>query len=73
MKSRGDETGYSYRTRRITISLNLIKAPQACLDYVIIHELSHLRIRHHGPDFWGMVSCYMPDYLTISKQLRQYT
>ncbi len=63
---------YSYRTRRITINLSLIKAPQTCLDYVIIHELAHIKVRHHGPDFWRMVGCYMPDYLTIRKQLRQY-
>lgn len=64
---------YSYRTRRITLNLNLIKAPQACLDYVIIHELCHIKIRHHGPDFWRMVSCYVPDYLTVRKQLKSYT
>jgi predicted metal-dependent hydrolase len=63
---------YSYLTRRITLNLNLVKAPQSCLDYVIIHELCHIKVRHHGADFWRMVSSYLPDYLAVRKQLKQY-
>jgi predicted metal-dependent hydrolase len=63
---------YSYRTGRITLNLSLIKAPPACLDYVIIHELCHIKVRHHGADFWRMVARYRPDYLSERRQLRQY-
>ncbi len=64
---------YSYRTGRITLNLNLVKAPQACLDYVIIHELCHIKVRHHGPDFWKLVSRYFPDYLKARRELNKYT
>lgn len=64
---------YSYKTRRISLNLNLIKAPPACLDYVIIHELCHIKIRHHGPDFWRMVGRYVPDYPDVRRQLKLYT
>jgi len=64
---------YSYRTGRITLNLNLVKAPTSCLDYVIIHELCHIRLRHHGPDFWRMVARYRPDYLAERRQLQLYT
>lgn len=63
---------YSYHTQRISLNQNLIKAPQTCLDYVIIHELCHIKIRHHGTDFWKMVSRYVPDYLEVRRQLNQY-
>lgn len=63
---------YSYRTGRITLNLNLIKAPPACLDYVIIHELCHIKVRHHGPDFWRMVARYRPAYLAERRQLIHY-
>ena len=63
---------YSYRTERINLNLNLVKAPPTCLDYVIIHELCHIKVRHHGPDFWRMVSRYLPDYLAVRRQLKQY-
>jgi predicted metal-dependent hydrolase len=63
---------YSYTTKRISLNLNLIKAPVSCLDYVIIHELCHIKIRHHGSDFWQMVGRYFPDYVVIRKNLRLY-
>jgi predicted metal-dependent hydrolase len=63
---------YSYHTQRISLNQNLIKAPQKYLDYVIIHELCHIKARHHGADFWKMVSRYVPDYLIIRRQLKQY-
>jgi len=59
--------------RTDTLNLNLVKAPPACLDYVIIHELCHIKVRHHGPDFWRMVSRYRPDYLSERRQLKHYT
>lgn len=63
---------YSYRTRRISLNLNLIKVPVIYLDYVIIHELCHIRVRHHRADFWRMVERYVPDYLAVRKQLKHY-
>lgn len=60
---------YSYKTRRISLNINLVKAPPACLDYVIIHELCHIKVRHHGPDFWRMVSRYVPDFMEVRKLL----
>lgn len=67
MKSRWGS--YSYRTGRMTLNLNLIKALPACLDYVIIHELCHIRVRHHGPGFWRFVERYVPDHAEVRKQL----
>jgi hypothetical protein len=63
---------YSYHTKRIALALNLVKMPTTCLDYVIIHELCHVKVRHHGPDFWKMVSRYCPDYLAERKMLKQH-
>lgn len=58
--------------RNMTITLNseLIKYDIKCLDYVIIHELSHLVYFDHSPDFWKQVSKYVPDYKEIRKQLK---
>ena len=64
---------YSYRTGRITLNLNLIKTPQACLDYVIIHELCHIKVRHHDPDFWQMVGRYVPGYAALRRELKNFT
>jgi predicted metal-dependent hydrolase len=44
--------------RSIRISSRLVGEPGWVLDYVIVHELSHLSIAGHGPDFWSLVNRY---------------
>ncbi len=47
---------------RIVLNSDLIKAPKECIDYVITHELCHLKEHHHGPRFWRLLSNLMSDY-----------
>jgi len=58
--------------KSITVTLNseLIKYNIRCLDYVIVHELSHFVHFDHSNDFWKLVSKYYPDYKLIRKELR---
>lgn len=44
--------------RAIRVSERLRSAPDWVLDYVLIHELAHLLVPGHGPDFWAMVDRY---------------
>ncbi len=57
---------------RITLNLALIKAPKECIDYVIIHELCHHKVRHHGPKFWKLLHRLMPDFEERRKKLKLY-
>lgn len=57
---------------RIILNLELIKAPKECIDYVITHELCHLKEKHHGPSFWRMLEKLMPDYRERRKRLNRY-
>ena len=41
------------------------------LDYVVIHELSHLRVMDHSPRFWSVVESACPDYARLRAELRQ--
>ncbi len=47
-----------------TVSLNikLIQVPKEYIDYVIIHELCHLKYLHHEPEFYYLLSRIMPDW-----------
>lgn len=55
----------------VTINSNLIKESIDKIDYVIIHELSHLVHFNHSRLFWNVVEKYCPNYKKIRKQLRE--
>lgn len=57
---------------RINLNLVLIKATKECIDYVIMHELCHLKEQHHGPRFWRLLEKLMPDYRERRKRLNLY-
>lgn len=46
----------------ILINWTLVFAPKSVLEYVVAHELAHLKVRSHGPDFWEYLSKLMSDY-----------
>ena len=48
-------------TARILLHPDLIRAPRPCIDYVIIHELCHLRHPDHSQAFYNLLSAIMPD------------
>lgn len=59
-------------TSRGTVSLNwrLMQMPAAIVDYVIVHELCHLRVPNHSPRFWAEVARVLPDWRGRRRALR---
>jgi predicted metal-dependent hydrolase len=55
----------------MVINLNeyLLKAPKGAIDYVILHEICHLKIRNHSHRFWELVQKFMPNYEENKKWL----
>jgi predicted metal-dependent hydrolase len=54
--------GSTTKAGRITFTVDVVKLPAACLDYVIAHELVHLKIPNHSPAYWRMLGRVMPDW-----------
>ena len=54
--------GSCSRKGTITLSIELIRAPLHCIEYVIMHELCHLRVHDHSPAFFRLLNRYMPDW-----------
>ncbi len=54
----------------INFSLYLMDKDEKFIDYVVIHELAHIKHHNHSKDFYEFVSRFMPDYKEISKKYR---
>jgi predicted metal-dependent hydrolase len=59
----------SMQIKKIWLNLQLAKKPMECLDYVILHELAHLKVRNHGKDFVAILDQQMPYWRDIKKKL----
>lgn len=70
---RRTKTKWGHCTSKGTIQYNwlIMGAPQAVIDYLICHEVSHLRHPNHSPDFWRCVARYCPDYKQHQAWLKQ--
>jgi predicted metal-dependent hydrolase len=54
--------GSTTKAGRIAFNVDVVKLAPGCVDYVIAHELVHLRIPNHSPAFWRMLTRIMPDW-----------
>lgn len=53
----------------MTLNANLVRAPRACIEYVVTHELCHLRHRDHDSNFFRLLGRVMPDWEQRKQQL----
>ncbi|MCC5088412.1 YgjP-like metallopeptidase domain-containing protein [Xanthomonas campestris] len=54
---------------RISLNLSLIRVPGACIDYVILHELCHLKMHNHGKAFYRLLDAHLPGWREIKQRL----
>jgi len=54
----------------LNFNYKILMLPQHLANYIIIHELCHLKELNHSPRFWNLMAQVMPDYLEIKKELR---
>lgn len=59
------------RSHNVTLNYELSKYDITCLDYVIVHELSHFIYHDHQKGFWSLVSKYYPKYKEARKMLKE--
>ena len=60
------------KSKTITLNLELIKRDTKYLDYVIVHELSHLIYPDHSSKFWSLVEENCPNYKDIKKEMKDF-
>jgi hypothetical protein len=55
---------------RICFSWRLMQYPKEAVDYVVVHELAHIKHKNHSKDFYALVEQYLPDYRQREKMLK---
>lgn len=72
IKHNSSNWGSCSRKGNINLNLNLIRVSDELRDYVLLHELCHLRIPNHGPEFHILLESLCPDHRSKEKELRKY-
>ncbi len=57
---------------KVMLNLDLVKAPVDCIEYVIVHELCHKEVPHHGPEFYRLLSRFLPDWEERKERLEEF-
>ena len=57
---------------RISLNTHLVKTPPRLAEYVVLHELCHLRHHDHSPRFYALMERYMPDWRVRRSELDRY-
>jgi predicted metal-dependent hydrolase len=57
----------------LSFNIMLMKLPKDVIEYVIVHELAHIKHKHHQKSFWELVEKYIPLYQEKIKELHTYT
>jgi predicted metal-dependent hydrolase len=68
IKNLKNRWGSATKDNVINLNVNLLKAPESVIDYIILHELCHLKIKEHH--FWDVLHKFMPDYQEKIEWLR---
>ena len=68
-KSRWGSCSYK---NAVNLNINLLKFPLEVIEYVIIHELSHIEHKNHSKKFWNLVEFYCPDYKNHELTLKSF-
>lgn len=64
--------GSCSKSGRIYFNLELLKAPVDCIEYVVVHELCHLKEHNHSAKFWRLVTRVLPDFAERKSRLNRF-
>jgi len=71
IKNLKNRWGSITKNKTVNLNVNLLKAPEDIIDYIIIHELCHLKIKGHSYLFWDYLKQFVPDYKQKVEWLRR--
>jgi hypothetical protein len=67
MKIKWGSCNYAFKT--IRLNADLAKTPPECLEYIVVHEMAHLLVRHHNDQFGGLMDRCLPKWKLLRQML----
>ena len=62
----------NHRTRNIIFNLELIKKPLHCIEYIVVHELLHIKVRLHNEEYTALLNRYFPNWKQLKDELNEF-
>jgi predicted metal-dependent hydrolase len=69
LRSMQKRWGSAQKDSRIALNPELVRAPSTCIDYVIAHEICHLKQPNHGPEFFRLLDGAFPNWRKAKHRL----
>lgn len=69
LRSMPKRWGSAYKDGRIAFNPDLVRTPSTCIDYVVAHEIGHLKHPNHSPDFYRLLNKLFPDWQNTKRRL----
>lgn len=63
--------GSCTHSNNISMNLNLVHLDKKFLEYVVVHEICHLKEKNHSLRFWNLVAKFYPDYKDVRRELKR--
>lgn len=64
--------GSCTRAKNILLNIDLVKTPLYCIEYVMVHELCHLKVHNHSPQFFRLLDRCLPDWQRRKQRLETF-
>jgi len=71
IKNQKSRWGSCTKDNKININWKIIMAPMEIVDYLVVHELAHIKIKNHSTLYWKLVESVLPDHAKRRKWLRE--
>lgn len=62
----------NHSTKNIIFNLELIKKPVRCIEYIVVHELLHIKVRLHNEEYTALLTQYFPNWKQLKEELNEF-
>ena len=62
----------NHNMRNVIFNLELIKKPVQCIEYIVVHELLHIKVRLHNEEYTTLLTQYFPNWKQLKEELNEF-